>query len=107
MNGKRVETLQKFLEKEPNDSFLKYALALEYSSHAPAEAFDLFADLISTDPEYTGTYYQFANLLSEHGHFTKAKEVFEQGIAVLSEKGETKALNELRSSYQNFMIDYD
>src|SRR5207245_1663062 len=59
----RIETLKGFLKDNPNDSFLRYALALEYIKLGQNdEAVREFEAVRNTDHEYVATYYQLGQL---------------------------------------------
>ena len=58
MNSRTVQ-LQEFLKEDSNDSFLKYALALEYVTVKYKDtAIDCFLKLIKEDENYAASYYQ-------------------------------------------------
>lgn len=59
----RIEQLQEFLKIDINDSFLKYALVLEYVRLQENDtARDCFLKLIKKDENYTASYYQLGKL---------------------------------------------
>lgn len=52
------------LKNEPNDSFLNYALALEYGKlENVKKAIELIEALLVRDEEYLGAYYQLGKIL--------------------------------------------
>jgi tetratricopeptide (TPR) repeat protein len=105
MNAERVKSMRKMMVEQPNDPFLRYALALEVKSEYPKEACDHFDHLIENHPEYLPTYYQAAELFFEMDLLAKAKEAFEKGIALAKEQNELKTLQELNNAYQNFLFE--
>ncbi len=105
MNPERASQLRKLLENDPNDPFLKYALALEYVDHNTEYSFRLFTELIKDHPDYAPTYYHAANLFTDLGYMDLAKDTFEKGIEIT--KDDPKANQELRSAYQNFLFEYE
>src|SRR5207247_10884395 len=62
----RIEILKGFLKDNPNDSFLRYALALEYIKlEQNDEAVRAFEAIRNTDPEYLATYSQLGQLYQQ------------------------------------------
>lgn len=101
----RIQVLKDFIQKEPNDPFNKYALAMEYVTTDPKQAEILFDKLISDHPEYLPTYYQAAHLFWELGKFERALEVFEKGIELAQSQNNSKTLAELKNAFQNFQFE--
>ena len=78
----RRETLEQFLAQDPNDSFSRYALALELEKEGQSEAStNQLQEVITRDPSYVGAYYQLGRLLARDGQTEQAKEVYERGLA--------------------------
>lgn len=97
----RIEQLKKFLEANPTDSFLKHALALEYSKLGDDEtARQLFEDLLAAEPGYVGSYYHLGKLFERIGDNDRAIEWYQKGMQVAKEKGEQHALGELRGAWE-------
>jgi Tfp pilus assembly protein PilF len=99
--NERVTKLQAFLEQQPNDSFLQHALALEYIKLGDdAAARSLFETILQREPGYTGSYYHLGKLLERQGDETAAIAVYEKGMEVCKERGETHAYGELRGALE-------
>ncbi|MES2647889.1 MAG: hypothetical protein V4717_13490 [Bacteroidota bacterium] len=93
----RIIKLKAFLERQPNDSFLKHALALEFVKlQDDATARMLFDEILATDPGYIGSYYHLAKLLERQGETTLAAAVYERGVAVAIAAGDNHSKNELQ-----------
>ena len=102
----RIEKLQEFLSKDPNDSFVRHALALEYQKIGEiAAARKLFEDLLAHDPAAVGSYYHLGKLLEGVGETTLALEWYEKGMDAAKTAGEKRAYNELRSAYDELVGD--
>ncbi len=96
----RVDSLLLLLEKSPDDSFLKHALALEYIKKGNnAEARKLLEDVLEKDPSYEGSYYQLAKLLEHTGNTEAAIKCYERGMTVTLNSGNQRAFNELQAAY--------
>lgn len=107
MKEARIAQLRQWLEENPSDAFLKYALALEYIEQYPQQAQTLLEELLCEHPTYTATYYHAAQLYIQQGEFLRARHVFEKGIAVCQQQQDTKALAELKAAYQNFLLEHE
>jgi Tfp pilus assembly protein PilF len=96
----RIEKLKEFLEKDPNDSFVRHALALEYIKLGDVTtARRLWEDLLAHDPAAVGSYYHLGKLLEGIGETTLALEWYEKGMAAAKAAGEKRAYNELQGAY--------
>ncbi|MEN7548649.1 tetratricopeptide repeat protein [Rapidithrix thailandica] len=107
MNLERIEKLNEFLNKEPNDPFLLYALGTEYATFDAERALVYFERLLKEFPDYTATYYHAAALYDEMGAIDRAKVVYEKGIEKCQQVNEAHTLRELQSAYQNFLFEND
>ena len=105
--NKRLQQLLIFLEEEPQDAFLLYAIALEYLKEDSSKALKYLEELLKTQPEYTATYYQLAALYIDGNELEKAKKVFEQGIEVCKKEDDQKNFEELSKAYEQFLFEFD
>ncbi|MFN8356483.1 MAG: tetratricopeptide repeat protein [Spirosomataceae bacterium] len=105
MNTNRLALLQEFYQEDPNDPFNAYALAMEYLNHNPTKAWHFFDELLVKHPDYLPTYYQAAELMAAVGKREQAKEIYEKGIILAQQSNQPKALGELRSAYEIFLMD--
>ena len=97
----RIAKLKAFLTSNPNDCFVKHALALEYIKQKDdLTAQQLFEEVLEYDEDYIGSYYHLAKLLERKGDTDKAIAVYEKGMQKAKEKGEQHAFSELRSAYE-------
>ena len=106
MNQERLEQLLLFFEEDPDDPFNIYALANEYKSIDTEKALMYFELLIKNHPNYVATYYHLAHLYLDLNEDEKAKKTFENGIEIATSNNEALALRELKSAYEEFMMDY-
>jgi Tfp pilus assembly protein PilF len=101
----RVTSLYKMLESNPDDLFLHYALAMEYlSSEDLVLAMEKLEWIISNHPGYLAAYYQLAKLYEKLEETEKAIDIYEKGIEVAREQGETKTMGELRSALDELLF---
>ncbi|MCB9246442.1 MAG: tetratricopeptide repeat protein [Flavobacteriales bacterium] len=102
----RLDQLKEFLEKEPDDPFLNYALAMETESAGDRQrALDILRTLRNTHPDYTATYYHLGRLLLEFGKRDEALAIFEEGVKRTRAKKEQHLLAELQSALNNLLYD--
>ena len=96
MNEKRLAHLSQMLEADPDDPFLRYAMALEHLNGGGFEgACSRFKELAEARPDYVPTYYQYAMALVQMGDLETAVPVLEKGIKVAYAAGEIRTVNEL------------
>ncbi len=96
MPESRIETLKQFLEKDPNDSFTRYALALEYQSRGKSEtAIDYLVEVIKRDLKYIPAYHQLGQIYAKLNRTTEAKETYRRGVQVAETTGDAHAKEEM------------
>lgn len=101
----RLSQLLAFYEEDPSDPFNVYALAIEYLTNEPIKSLAHFRELLDKHPTYLPTYYHAAELLANLGLRDEADKVYLAGIALALDQKQTKALQELRNAYQNFLME--
>jgi tetratricopeptide (TPR) repeat protein len=99
MNKTRIEFLRETLVTKPDDTFTRYALALELSkSDTPEDAWEHFDYLLSHHPEYSATYYQAGTFLAARGRRDEARKILAKGIEVTTRQGNLHAQSELQKA---------
>ncbi len=87
------------LKTDANDSFLTYALALEYEKEGnPKESIQIIEELIQKDPDYLGAYYKLGQLFEGMNKFPKAIQIYTTGIKLADEKNDFKTKGELEEA---------
>lgn len=92
----RIDALKRFLDEDSNDSFSRYALAMEYikiGSHDDGIA--EFETLVRTDPAYVATYYQLGKAYERADRGEEAMLTYRNGIARATESGDNHTRDEL------------
>lgn len=107
MNSQRLQKLEKFYKEEPDNTFIIYALAMEYEKIDLSQALQYYEQLLDNHPEYLPTYYQVAHIYWEDEDIEKANEVFLKGIALAEKQKNEKTLHELKAAYHNFKMEND
>jgi len=109
MQSTRLEKLLQFLENEPQDPFLKYAIATEYLvSNEQQKALTYFEDLVQNHAEYVGTYYHLGKLYEKLDKPADALKTYQQGMVMARAKNDRHALSELQAVYNSAAgLDYE
>jgi len=106
MKKDRKKTLLAFLEEDPDDSFVRFALAKEYEKEGTLKkALDTYKELQQKDPDYIGLYYHLAAVQVQLNQLTKAIETYDLGIALAKKQADFHALSELHTARTNLSID--
>ena len=101
----RIEKLLQFISKNPSDSFLQHALALEYvKAGKDADGRNLIEEIKQREPTYVGSYYHLGRLLERNNETDAAIRWYEQGMQFAQQVGETQAYNELRGAYESLVM---
>lgn len=108
MQMSRLEKLLEFIKVEPNDPFLKYALATEYlRMNDTDKALQYYQDLVTNHANYTGTYYHLGKLYEALGRKDEAIITYETGMKITKEQRDNHAFAELQSVYREVMGEED
>lgn len=95
----RIETLQGFISRKPDDPFPRYALALEYKNAGRLdEARETFDALMQSHPAYTAAYLHAGNTLVALGRRDDARAVYTRGIEACARAGDAHARGELEGA---------
>ncbi len=106
MKEKRLKLLLDMLKNDPEDSFVRYAVAKEYESLSDYQSsLDHFLILKTKDPNYVGMYYHLAKLYEKLENLSLALQTYDEGIAVSKKIPDFHALSELNSARLNLEMD--
>jgi tetratricopeptide (TPR) repeat protein len=101
MEQTRIEFLEQSLAADPNNTFVRYALAMELVNAGRGDdAWGHFERLLTCHPDYTAAYYQAGKLLVKLGRRQEAQQVLANGIAVTRRQGNLHAQNELEAALE-------
>jgi thioredoxin-like negative regulator of GroEL len=96
MSKSRKEQIEEMLTLDPDDSFLRYGLAMEHvSTGDDAAAVTCLRELLRRDPDYVPAYLQAGQALIRQGLDDMAIEMLKAGIAVATRKGDGHAAGEM------------
>lgn len=99
MKADRIAQLKEFLENDPNDSFTRYALALEYAGLGEVQiAVSLLLEVIERDPAYVPAYQQLGYQYLKLDRREEAGQVLQRGIEVAREQNDPHAQREMQDA---------
>ncbi len=109
MQRNRLQKLLEFIKNEPNDPFLKYALATEYLRlNEPDTALEYYEDLVVNHREYVGTYYHLGKLYEALNRKDEAIKTYQTGMEVARNVNDSHAFSELQAVYNSAAnLDYE
>ena len=100
----RIEKILALLKTSPQDNFLRHALALEYIKIGnDTAAKNLFEEVLTQSPDYTGSYYHLAKLLERNGDTDLAMQWYKKGMQAAKDAGDNHTFNELQSAYEDLL----
>ena len=92
----KLEQLIALLQSDPNDSFVRYGIAMEYAKQGRyAAALVEFHELIRRDPKYVPAYFMGGRATAQSGDTEAAKALYRRGIAVANQIGDHHAAGEI------------
>ena len=99
MPDDRLQALLDFHRDDPDDPFVRYALAQEYAKRGDtAAALQTFEALVADRPDYVGTYYHLGKLYETLGRPDDAVQTYQAGVAVAGQAADPHARAELQSA---------
>lgn len=99
MTTSRLQHIQEMLKNEPQDSFLNYALALEYAKTGDVKkAIELIEELLVRNENYLGAYYQLGKYYEQIEQQKSAINTYKKGIVIAQLQNDKKTLGELNEA---------
>ena len=95
----RLEVLKNMVAQNPNDSFSRYGLAMEYANSGELErAIEEYRGLLAVNPNYSAAYYHGGQALEKLGRVDEARAVYEQGIEATRRTGDAHTRAEIEAA---------
>ena len=89
------------LEKQPNDPFLLYGMALEHKKlNDHAKSIEYLDRCIAADANYCYAYFQRGQVCEMKGDIDAARQSYEEGIAAAKRTGDAHAQGEIEGALQ-------
>jgi Tfp pilus assembly protein PilF len=99
MATNRLDILKQMVTQDPNNSFARYGLAMEYAkSGQHQEAVEEFRALIQHDDSYSAAYYHGGQALENLGRIEEARSMYEKGIEASTRKGDLHTRSEIEAA---------
>jgi tetratricopeptide (TPR) repeat protein len=107
MAKNRFDLLKEMLQKDPEDNFLNYALALEYSRQSEvSKAIRIIETILVKDETYLPAYYQLGKLYEQEAMVDKAIDIYKRGIDIAKKDNNLKTMGELTEALMILEEDY-
>ena len=94
----RIAALNDVLTQNPNDTFARYGLAMEYAKQGDLDrSLAEFSILLKSNPDYTPGYFTAAQTLARAERISEAKAMLTDGIASARRTGNLHAQSEMEA----------
>jgi Tfp pilus assembly protein PilF len=102
----KIRDLAASLKENPNDSFIKFALALELLKQDDvSKAKVLFESILKQDPDYLGVYYHLGKLYQQTGRTEDAQTMFNDGLKVARQQNDKRTELELIDALESLNVE--
>ncbi len=97
----RMRQLQQMLQRQPDDPFLLYGIAMEHkkANDLPA-ALAWLERVTQKDPNYCYAYYQRGLVHESQGDTDAARRAYREGIAASERAGDAHAKGEIEAALE-------
>ena len=97
----RLRQLQKMLERQPDDPFLLYGVAMEHKKAGDAAgALDYLRRVTQKDPNYCYAYYQRGLVHESQGDTEAARRAYHEGIDAANRAADAHAKGEIEAALE-------
>ena len=95
----RLEVLKNMVAQNPNDSFSRYGLAMEYANSGELEnAIQAYEALLAVNPNYSAAYYHGGQTLEKLGRRDEARALYQQGVEATTRIGDLHTRSEIQAA---------
>ncbi len=95
----RLEVLKNMVAQNPQDSFSRYGLAMEYANSGDLEgAMREYEALLAVNPNYSAAYYHGGQTLEKLGRREDARKLYGQGIEATTRIGDLHTRSEIQAA---------
>jgi Tfp pilus assembly protein PilF len=95
----RKDMLEEFVAADPNDSFSRYALALELEkADNRVRAAGELREVIARDRDYVAAYYHLGRILSRLGNVEESRAVYRRGLEAATAAKDQRARSEIQEA---------
>jgi Tfp pilus assembly protein PilF len=95
----RMQKLEQMLQREPDDLFLLYAVAMEHRKLGnQAEAMRYLSQVLAKDPDHCAAHHQLAQVRESMGEKEAARQAYRAGIEAANRVGNKHARHEMQEA---------
>jgi len=99
MANTRLEKLLEFIKEQPEDLFLKYALAMEYLGLNDIEkAKEYFEEVVKVDKNHVAAYYQLGKIFERLNDESSAISTYEKGMEAAKITNDVRSAREIKTA---------
>jgi tetratricopeptide (TPR) repeat protein len=99
VGSERLDKLRKMLQRDPNDTFLLYGIALEHKKLGETkQAIEYLDRVIAADAGYCYAYHQKGLVYESAGDIEAARAAYRAGIEAAKKKGDDHAAGEIQAA---------
>ena len=99
MASNRLDVLKSMVAQNPDDTFARYGLAMEYKGSGDYEsAMGEFHALIAANPDYHAAYFHGGQTLERMGKEDEAREMYREGVDAATRAGNPHARAEMQGA---------
>src|ERR1035438_4800314 len=103
--SKRLEVLKNMAAQNPNDSFARYGLAMEYANSGDLEnAIQEYQALLAVNSNYSAAYFHGGQTLEKLGRREDARALYRQGIEATTRIGDLHTRSEIQAALQRMGV---
>ena len=96
MTSDRIDKIQAMLAEDPQDTFLRYCLAMEQEKIGQHDASEAgLRSLMADDPPYVPAFFMLAQTLAGRDRASDARSILRDGIEVARTQGNAHAAGEM------------
>ncbi|MDX1591955.1 MAG: hypothetical protein R3283_08330 [Balneolaceae bacterium] len=100
-NDGKIKQLAVYVQKNPNDSFSKFALALELMKrNEVSKSRVLFESILKQDPDYLGVYYHLGRLYEILDQKDQALSLYRKGVELARSQNNQRTETELKDAIE-------
>ncbi len=99
MGLNRLEILKNMVAQNPNDTFSRYGLAMEYANSGSLEkAVEEYESLLASNPDYAAAYYHGGQTFEKLGRIDEARRMYQRGLEATRRTGDAHTNSELQAA---------
>ena len=96
MTADRISKIREMLQSDPEDTFLRYSLAMEQEKIGEFDASEEgFRSLMASTPPYVPAFFMLAQHLSKRDRINDARTLLRDGIEEARKQGDSHAAGEM------------